>query len=160
MSNPQTTLLMNKSALLRDINSLKINDSGIKEYQTENTLTRTSKGNHNKKISLLAEEKEKLLKKSLNLNKHLNTKPSQSSKNFLTESKEQEKYSFLRELEMDSLTRSNLQDSKSSLEKSGIVRVYEDLADVKHQLSKQQNENKVSFNIYVDFKRNNYPVEV
>ena len=49
----------------------------------------------------------------------------------------------MKELEMDSLHKSNLQDSKSSLDKTPIIKVYEELAEMKHQYSKQQNEMKV-----------------
>jgi hypothetical protein len=154
MNNSQSTLLINKSAIFKDSSHLKLNsfnESQLKDILPEG-LTRTAKGNKNKKISLVAEEKEKLTRKALNFSNNgcQITRPITNLKNFNTESKEN-KFSFLKELDMDSVSRSNLQDSKSSLDRSSIIRVYEELADIKHQLSKQQNENKVCLIMYYRF---------
>ena len=143
MKNSNSTLIVNKSAIFKDtkrLNLRSLNQEQLSSIIPEEVFNQSTKGEKQKKISsLFAEDKDKAVKK-----KAPNTvKFSSHIRSFNTEIKEN-KYSFLKELELDSVHRSNLQDSKSSLDKSSIIKVYEELADIKHQHSKLQNENKVN----------------
>ena len=114
------------------MNHLRIfsfNDEKIKD------TIKTTKREMNKKHNLLSDDKEK----SSRTVKFQNNTFVKNKFNCYSK----DKFNFMKELEMDSLHKSNIQDSKSSLDKTPIIKVYEELAEMKHQYSKQQNEMKV-----------------
>ena len=144
MNISQSTSILNRTNKNSEINPLKIysfNDTQIKDLIGLESA-KTNKGLNKKTINLLKEEKDNKYstrKSELGVVGFNNCLFNQCKYN--TDSKD--KLSFFKELESDSIHKSNLHDSKSSLDKSLIIKVFEELADIKHQFSKQQNEIKV-----------------
>ena len=132
MNVSQSSVILNRTVKHSEMNHLRIfsfNDEKIKD------TIKTTKREINKKHNLLSDDKEK----SSRTVKFQNNTFVKNKFNCYSK----DKFNFMKELEMDSLHKSNLQDSKSSLDKTPIIKVYEELAEMKHQYSKQQNEMKV-----------------
>ena len=144
MNNSQSTTTLNKSALYRNPKHLKLNSLNeilLAEIIPEDTVKTAKDEGKKKSLNINNEEKEKNYSKQ----QTLKGKKSIYTNSYNTEFKE--KFSLLRELEIESGHRSSLQDSKSSLDRSTILKVYEELAEMKHLYSKQQNEIRVKWDL-------------
>ncbi len=140
MNNSQSTTALNKSAFFKNSKHLKLNSLNeilIAEIIPEDTVQTAKDDRKKKNTNLISDVNEKNYSKQ----NTFKGKKSLITKSYNTEFKE--KFSLLRELEIESGHRSSLQDSKSSLDRSTILKVYEELAEIKHLYSKQQNEIRV-----------------
>lgn len=136
MNFSQSTVILNRTVKHEEVNHLKLysyNEAQINAMIMPESI-KTSKGvDKKKKPNFLGDDK---------TYRTVKTKNVANQCKYNLDSKD--KFNFMKELEMDSVHKSNLHDSKSSLDRSHIIKVYEELADIKHQYSKQQNEMKVN----------------